>query len=466
MPNVDAAVLTEAVAVTVDGRRSVLSGRPDGDPTATLWMSETELLEVWGPIDDAAMSVIAQMAKKMRANDASVSQLAGALVESNDQLIAVYDLARVHAGSLEEDEAVVHLLDETCRLLHSDVAILSDGARRTYRSSGAATADWLTECIGSYLATGSPAVVDDGAGSSALLVDVVAPDGETLVLAMSRRRDGRYLTGDRRLAEAISDTINGVLSTSALHQQALVRKEHDTAAQLAQSALPRSQPAMGGLDAIAKTYPARAAGGDFFTYSSDADAFHFVVGDVSGKGLPAAIVMSTLVSAANSALRRYGDDGPTQVMQAIDDDAYDYLSDAGLFATMVVGSIWPREGVAQFVNAGHGPVMVGAADELAQIDAGAPPVGVLPLGDIGTTSWLLRPGDLVVIGSDGLTEQENPGGDMFGEDQLGELVRSCVGMDSTSVSSRVLEAVGAFAAAAPQSDDRTIMVMQLTGQEA
>ena len=457
--------VTQAVALTVDGKRVVLNGRPEGPPTASLAISERELLEVWEPVDDDAMRIIATLAKKMHSHEASVGQLAGALVEANDQLVAVYDLARVHAGSLEEDEAVVRLLNEACRLLHSDVAILTDNAKMSYRSDETADIEWLSSCVSSYIETGSPAVVDDGAGSSALLVDVVGSDGGSLVLAMSRRRDGRYLTGDRRLAEAIADTLNGVLSTSALHRQALVRKEHDTAAQLAQSALPRYQPDMAGIDATARTYPARAAGGDFFTYASDGDAFHFVVGDVSGKGLPAAIVMSTLVSASNSALRRYGDDGPSAVMKAIDDDAYDYLSDSGLFATMVVGSMWPEQGLIEFVNAGHGPVMIGRAESIAQIDACAPPVGVLPLGELEATSWLLESSDLVVIGSDGLTEQENLDGAMYGEDQLGELIRTCIGMDSTAVSDRVLEAVGAFAGAAPQSDDRTIMVLQLDNPE-
>lgn len=461
MSNATTRAVTQAVALTVDGKRVVLNGRPEGPPSASLAISDRELLEVWEPVGDDAMRIIATLAKKMQSHEASVAQLAGALIEANDQLVAVYDLARLHAGSLEEDEAVVRLLNEACRLLHSDVAILSDNGKKSYQSDEAADIEWLSSCVASYIETGSPAVVDDGAGSSALLVDVVGADGGSLVLAMSRRRDGRYLTGDRRLAEAIADTLNGVLSTSALHRQALVRKEHDTAAQLAQSALPRYQPEMVGIDATARTYPARAAGGDFFTYASDGDAFHFVVGDVSGKGLPAAIVMSTLVSASNSALRRYGDDGPSAVMKAIDDDAYDYLSDSGLFATMVVGSLWPAQGLIEFVNAGHGPVMVGRSDSIAQIDACAPPVGVLPLGDLEATSCLLEPSDLVVIGSDGLTEQENPQGEMYGEDQLGDLIGTCIGMDSTSVSDRVLEAVGAFAAAAPQSDDRTIMVMQL-----
>lgn len=466
----NAVAAAPALALEVDGERVVLSGRPDGPPTMSLDVNARETLLVWGPVDESLLPVVAQMARKVHSTEASVSQLAGALVEANDQLIAVYDLARVQTGSLEEAEAVVKLLDEGCRLLKSDFAILSDGASRSYHSRPrpgvgnpvAGTVDWLESCIAAYIVTGSPAIVDDGSGTSALLVDVVGPDGGSLVLAMSRRRDGRYLTGDRRLVEAIGDTLSGVLTTSALHRQALVRKEHDTAAQLAQSALPQYQPEMGCLDAVARTYPARSAGGDFFTYASGDEAFHFVVGDVSGKGLPAAIVMSTLVSTANAALRRCGSDGPIEVMRAIDDDAYDYLSDSGLFATMVVGSIWPHEGVAEFVNAGHGPVLFGDDQAVAQIDACAPPVGVLPLGDVEMTTCLITPGDLVVIGSDGLTEQENAAGEMFGEDQLADLVQRCAGMNSDSVSSSVLEAVGAFAAAAPQSDDRTIMVMQVT----
>ena len=450
------------VAAVVDGRRSVLFGRPDGDPSSEQTLGSGATLQVWGALDPSAMPAVEGLIAKIQQTEASVAQLAGALVESNDQLVAVYDLAGLQTQSLDESEAVVNLLDEACRLLHCDGAVLSDGRARRFLSTSAGDTDWLDDCIASYLATGAPAITDDGAGTSALLVDVTGPDGGAFVLALARRRDGRFLTGDRRLAEAIADTLKGVLSTSALHHQALMRKEHDTAAKLAQSALPRHQPSCDGLDAVARTYPARAAGGDFFTYATEDDAFYFVVGDVSGKGLPAALVMSTLVSASNAAIRRYGQEGPWRVLKAIDDDAYDYLSDAGLFATMVVGTIRPECGTAEFVNAGHGPVMVSDSITTTNIDAVTPPVGVLPLmGPCEATTVLLGPEQLVVIGSDGLTEQENPEGEMFGEDTLAELLHSCSDMNANDTSDRVLHEVESYAGEAPQSDDRTVMVMRL-----
>jgi|GEM_PF-605190 len=394
------------------------------------------------------------------AAEATIGELTGALVEANDQLLAVYDLASVRLRSLDENEAVSEILRLAARQLQCDVALLV-GRSRTHRVGVPAADDgWMLDCGRSMLADSGRSQFDNGHGRNVLAVPVSCPSEGVRALIVGRTT-GRFGTGERRVVEAVADTLAGVVTTTALHERALVANEHDAAAQLAQGALPRRQPELAGIDAHAMNTPARAAGGDFYAHAVVDDALHFVVGDVSGKGLPAAIMMATLVSASNAAIRRFAADGPSAVLQGIDSDVYDFLSDAGMFATMMAGTVWPSEQVFQFANAGHGPLMI--VDEFAttMVEASVPPVGVIPLAGVSTTTCVLAPEDLVVIGSDGLTEQVDPAGSMLGDHRLADIVAKCRGLRSVDVASDVFDAVERFASGEEQADDRTIMVLQL-----
>lgn len=397
---------------------------------------------------------------QLAAAEATIDALTGALVEANDQLLAVYDLAGLHAQSLDENHAVREVLQEACRLLSCDRAVLVSGGDEPTRSYTPieVSIDWLTDQADRFLSGHGQNLADDGKDLSALVVPVTSPNG-ALALALGRARQP-FLTGERRLAEAIADALNGVLVTSALHRQALMASEHETAATLAQLALPKRLPQLAGIDMAAVSRPARAAGGDFFAHAAIDGALHFVVGDVSGKGLPAAIMMATLVSASNAAIRRYANEGPAAILHGIDVDAYDYLSEANLFATMMVGSLRADGSVAHFANAGHGPLMVVSERDVVPIEASVPPVGVIELTDIETVACKLPPGAVILAGSDGLSEQENAAGAMLGEESLAAIVRDRMGQSSADIVDHLFAEVDKFANGTEQSDDRTIVVVQ------
>jgi len=425
-------------------------------------MSESVIDAASGP-QTSTIDDLDALQSQVAAAEATIGELTGALVEANDQLLAVYDLAAVRLRSLDEDEAVAEILCLASRQLQCDVAMLN-GVGSAHRTGHPTDDDaWMVDCGRSMLADPSRSQFDNGRGRNVLAVPVQCPaDGERALVV--GRTSGRFSTSDRRVVEAVADTLAGVVTTTALHERALVASEHDTAARLAQGALPRRQPEMAGVDAHAMSMPARAAGGDFYAHAIVDDALHFVVGDVSGKGLPAAIMMVTLVSASNAAIRRFATQGPSAILGGIDSDAYDFLSDAGMFATMMVGTVWPKQRVFQFANAGHGPLMIVDEHTTTMVEASVPPVGVLPLGEIPTTTCVLEPYDLVVIGSDGLTEQVDPAGLMLGDVGLADMVSECRGRAAVEVAAKVFDAVETFANGEEQADDRTIMVLQLDDQ--
>ena len=155
-------------------------------------------------------------------------------------------------------------------------------------------------------------------------------------------RDQVFSTGDRKLMTAVAEVALGAVQASVMHENAvasaLVAQEHQTASELAQLVLPSSQPNLAGAAIFARSDPAREAGGDFYCFDEVDGRVLFAVGDVSGKGLPAAVTMTTVVSAAMAAFASKGSLGPTSVLRYIDRWLYQSLDDAAMFVTLLVGS--------------------------------------------------------------------------------------------------------------------------------
>lgn len=389
----------------------------------------------------------------MERASATVDTLTAALVEANDQVVALTELASFRAGSLDAEEAVGRLLRDAMRLLNADAVAAVGPALEAVVGDDAGA---LVE-IGHRALDAETSGQFDADDRHHLVVPVGSDDACVLLFARDR---ARFATGHRRIAEAVASAVGATLTTAALHRQALMASEHRTAARLAQAVLPSGQPATPLLDAHLQTFPARDAGGDLFAYRSEPEALHFVVGDVSGKGLPAALVMTNVVSAANAAFERVAGAGPVAMARAIDETVYDYLSDAGLFVTLVVGTIRTKEQTMALANCGHSPIDAAIGATMQPVPAGMPPIGVLPGLDCELWESEFRPGDLLVVGSDGLTEQEDPAGEQFGEGRLRDLVLAERLNPAEQIHTEVFAAIDAWAQGASQVDDRTLMVVR------
>ena len=385
------------------------------------------------------------------ATNAEVSSLAGALVDTNDQLLGLYDLVSLSIESLDERHAVLAILDRAKSILRADALLLR--ADKEY-SIGAPTAVAALQALHQV-----PVQAGD---STATSVQLQTPDGQHVDLA-ALRGSSPFGTADSKLLNAVGTMLVGAVHRARLHKtgldQAVMARDHDTASELAQRALPGWRPDATKLDLFARSAPARAAGGDLFTFAVVDDDFHFVVGDVSGKGLPAALMMTTTISAANAAFASVGDAGPAAMLKTIDSWVHDALSDAGLFVTLLVGSYNLTTGVLQTCNAGHSPVGTVQNDSFIPVDAQVPPIGVFPVETVENHIHHLVPGDRFVAASDGLTEQENMVGEMFGDKRLEALLVDGSIDSANALGESVFDAVAAFAGEAPQSDDRTLLIL-------
>ncbi len=369
------------------------------------------------------------------------ASLTAALVETNDQLLAMYELVTLSTDSLDETEVIATLLRRAAEVARVDGLVLHTEPPHRHG-------------------------LDDG---NELIVRVPGTESDQTVELSARRRNGEFGTGDTKLLTAVATMAVSAIRTARLHRdgiaQAVVRNDHATASILAQDALPAVAPSIDGLRLAARSIPARSAGGDLYAWHDDTNAFRLVVGDVSGKGLPAAIMMTNVVAAANARFADLnGAADPSEastLLHQLDNWLGERLSAAARFVTLVSITIDPATGRAGVANAGHSPVFVvrrtGAVEPIPPV---SPPIGVLPIDDAGALEVELAVGDRIVVGSDGLTEQESPTGEFFGDERLVSTLISTPG--ATSGIEAVLDAVERHGADAEQSDDRTIVIIERT----
>ena len=383
---------------------------------------------------------------------ADVDSLTSALVDANDQLLALYDLTQVTSNTLDEREAVVEILHRSTRMLSTDAMELAAGEPTPFTVGRAHDLDHLRTDSADSSTAGHVTVVSASHASGL--------DAELRAL----RRERPFSTGDRKLLSAVLRTALGAISTARLHRQVLHRaldtRDHQRAAEIAQLALPRWRPELPGTELFAANEPARQTGGDLFCFAVRDEDLLFAVGDVSGKGLTAAVMMTTAISAANAAFRDPSLDDPADHLAMIDRWTHDHLSEAGLFITLFVGRYRTSTGVLRWTNAGHSPCLFRGNDGWSDLAAQTPPIGILT--DVAHRSGSVEfgPGDLLVVGSDGMIEQENSDGQRFGDRRLQSYIDRGRTQPLDLVGNGLLEAVERFADRRPAIDDRTLLLLR------
>jgi len=190
---------------------------------------------------------------------------------------------------------------------------------------------------------------------------------------------------------------------------------------------------------------------------------------VSGKGLKAAVQMTTLATSVRNAIDHVSGDSksvsgnPVAALQLVDKWMHDQLSNAAMFATLCIGSWNPATSELALANAGHSPVVFTSCGKGERINATIPPIGVL--AGLTAERWSTRthPADLLALGSDGVTEQANNSGAMFGEARFDDEVLCRADAPSAAdAGTEILAEVANHASGSPQSDDRTLMIIQFS----
>ncbi|MEZ4386900.1 MAG: SpoIIE family protein phosphatase [Candidatus Krumholzibacteriia bacterium] len=222
--------------------------------------------------------------------------------------------------------------------------------------------------------------------------------------------------------------------------------------------LPRSLPEVAGAHLAVTLEPCEEVAGDLYDVRLLPDGrILVVIGDVSGKGLPAALLVAAMLPAIRVVAEDCGDLGV--LAQRINSQLFE-ATDAVRFATLFLGRLDPASGRFEYVNAGHNPPLLRQDGEVHQLLACGPPVGMMPEMSYLEREINVAPGSVLVLYSDGLTEAQADDESMYGDDRLVELVRGCEACSADDLKRRILDDVAEFTGDAPQSDDLTLMLVQ------
>ena len=227
--------------------------------------------------------------------------------------------------------------------------------------------------------------------------------------------------------------------------------------------LRRTLPAIAGYDSAALTVPARGVGGDFFlSQKISPTRFALALGDVSGKGMPAGIVASSLQGRIE-AVARHARGTATEVIADVNRALCD-TSDAARFATLAYVELDVEHSQLTIVNAGHLPLLVLAPGDATRfIPSTGPALGLLPDAIFEAETMTLEPDTLVLLYSDGVTEATNPEGSEFEERRLIQCAKQHAQRSAAEVCEAVVAAVRAHAGTGRACDDVTVLAIHRQG---
>jgi len=285
------------------------------------------------------------------------------------------------------------------------------------------------------------------------------------VLYLDSREKGSLLAPHTRTALDTLATEAGVaIENARLYRETLekARIEHELkiAAEIQKALLPQGSQVGPFFESAGMSVQARSIGGDFFDMTDLKDgSFGFLCGDVAGKG-PAAALLTSKILGIFSAFALVGDD-PAQLVDHINKVLTRRAIDAR-YATLLYGQL-DKDGHLAFCNAGHNPPLVYGSGGLQRIESGGMPVGLFEMAPYSVDSLELKPGDMMVIYSDGVTEAQNLAGDEFGEGRLVQVMQENHLGSAENVLDKIIAAVKHFAHGAEQYDDVTALVVKYTG---
>jgi serine phosphatase RsbU (regulator of sigma subunit) len=251
-------------------------------------------------------------------------------------------------------------------------------------------------------------------------------------------------------------------------QDRILKKDLHQAAELQRGLLPKRAPLVAGTDLAGFNIASRAVGGDYFDFFAYPDGrVALICADVAGKGMPAALLMSSLQARVQVLLEEPDNlsDKIVRLNKAICANTPD-----NRFITFFLAVLNPATGGLSYVNAGHNPALVLRADGSEEwLSDGGPVLGILPIARYREAAATLRPGDTLVMYSDGVTEAAAAGSDEeFGEQRVADTVKAAAGSSAEEIVRAVSAAVNQFTKGAPLADDLTVVVAKLleTGSPA
>ena len=267
---------------------------------------------------------------------------------------------------------------------------------------------------------------------------------------------------NQRLVEAYDSLKN---AQAQIIEKEKLEKELEISRQIQQSILPEKMPSIPGYDFGALMIPARAVGGDFYTFFKlPRERLGIVVGDVSDKGVPAALFMALTYSLVRAEAMRATT--PVQAIQKVNQHLLQ-MNSSSMFVTLVVGILDTPSGEFSFARAAHpSPCHMDAKGHFVNVPVSlAQPLGLFENPPVDEQSIHLRAGDTLLLYSDGVNETMNGMGKDFGLDSLQRTVTVNRQRPAQEICGQLWQAVKEFGGEIPQQDDFTTVVVKRSMKE-
>jgi serine phosphatase RsbU (regulator of sigma subunit)/anti-sigma regulatory factor (Ser/Thr protein kinase) len=315
----------------------------------------------------------------------------------------------------------------------------------------------------------SPALAALRAAGVVLVMPLISSGSLIGLLNLGPRRSERgYNAEDRRLLSALAGYAAPAMRVGQLvrQQQAEARDreriEHElkVAQLIQQQFLPKEVPDLPSWQVAAFYRPARTVGGDFYDFIALPDGrVMFVVGDVTDKGVPAALVMASTHALLRDAAPRLV--SPGSVLAHVNDLLCADIP-AHMFVTCLALVLDPASGHLDFANAGHDVPYVRTCDGVAELRARGMPLGLMPGAEYEEKTFEMRPGDCALLHSDGLAEAHGPDREMFGFPRVADLVGRAESGEKL-IDSCLTELAAFTGADHEQEDDITLVTLRRSG---
>jgi len=396
-----------------------------------------------GPEAQARLNAEAAIIAQLIRQEEDLDGLTAELIESQDQLLALYDLTQTTRSQLDITQLLGPLVSEAIRL------IKAEGAFVVLQMSGP---EWLVELQPAGLTEHTLLIdffrqvqsreqelllsADDPAGlplsdvTNLFMAPIIVEKRIQAVLGLFLNQPAVSLSPQLKLARAIASFAGAQIENALMHQKILgqtrMQTELELAARIQLQLLPTTPPHLPGLELYASSKPAWQVGGDYYDFVyREGWPCTFAVGDVSGKGMSAAMLMAMMRTAIRSKASALPTPTPEVVIGYSNELMY---CPAGGFAKL--------------------------------LEADGPAMGVLPISLSEDQPLDFNPGDVLVVATDGFNEASDPQGELFGYTRLLRIVETVAHKSAGEIAGVLFESVRAFSTGHRQDDDQTLLVIK------
>lgn len=457
---------------------TMITDQTSSFPEATIALSSADRTTsgLFEAIEDARTQSSGEMAAQRAAKQtdllAVISKVGVALLSSTTLNETLDQIVSLVFEAVPADRSMIMMRDEKSPELKVAVARLRDragevGEIRISRS-----------VIDEVVTNGKSVLTSDAQADPRFMGGTVMLQGVRSVLAVplgvgnkvfgiiyadSPIAEGRFTEDHLKVLTTLSSVAAIRVENARLVEEQLERerleRELQVASEIQQRFQPTSAPQVAGYELQGISFPCYEIGGDYYDFIEREDGKVIVaLGDVSGKGTGAALLMSSLHAAIHAQADTHS--SLVRTIGAVNR----YLAEnipANRFVTLFYAELDPKNGSLAFLNAGHNPpLIVHSGGTMEQLASGGLPLGILPNAEFREGHTRLRPGDVLVIYSDGVTEAVNPNGDEFGPTRLYEVVARNLDASAAGIRDRIESALTKFCQGTPAADDITLVIVK------